>query len=165
MAPPDRESTGGSRPTCPLQPASEFRMQPPTKGVSKQLHTTTWGPRDPTPRTCHAGPPTTLAPATRTNIRTSVPAPPPSRQHPNKHPWTCRTKCGGLAHTHGGKPREHFFPPDPLGPGRLTGVYHVSTRLYSWDAARATRGNRCHIWDTHFSHVKELLFKDLSSQS
>ena len=50
----------------------EFRVQRPTQRVSKQLHTTTWGPRDPTPRTCQAGPPTTLAPATRTNVRSGV---------------------------------------------------------------------------------------------
>ena len=39
-------------------------------GCELQLHTTTWGPRDPpTSRTRQAGPPTTLAPTTRTNVR------------------------------------------------------------------------------------------------
>ena len=39
------------------------------EGCEQRLHTLTRGPRDPTSRTRQAGPPTTLAPATRTNLR------------------------------------------------------------------------------------------------
>ena len=38
-------------------------------GCEQPLHTTTRGPRDPTPRTRQAGPPTTLALATQRNLR------------------------------------------------------------------------------------------------
>ena len=69
---------------CAGAPNYEFVRQP-TQGVSK-LHTTTRGCRDPTSRTRQAGPPTNLPPAMRTTrfAWTLVPAPPPSRQFPNR---------------------------------------------------------------------------------
>ena len=119
LAPPERESTGGSRPTCPLEPASEFRVHRPTQGVSKQLHNTTWGPREPTPRTCQAGPPTTLAPATRTNVRSGLQFPPHLRR------GSIPTSTIGLAGSSAAGPhipmvgnhRDIFLPPDPVGSG------------------------------------------------
>ena len=119
--PPERGSTGGSWPTCPLEPASEFRVQRSTQGVSKQLHNTTWGPRDPTPRTCQAGPPTTLAPATQTNVRSGLQFPPHLRR------GSIPTSTIGL-HVAGsnaagppipmvGNHRDILHPADPVGSG------------------------------------------------
>ena len=89
------------------------------------LHTSARGPRDPTPRTRQAGPPTTLAPATRTNARSGLQFP----LHPRR--GSCPTGTTGPAGPSAAGPHlsmvgnhgDIFLPPDPVGPGRRSGVY------------------------------------------
>ena len=111
-----------AKPTCPLEPACEFSMKRPTQGV---LYTTAWGPRDPTPRTRQAGPPTTLAPATRTNVRSGLQFPLHLRR--GSIPTGTTGPAGPSAAAPHipmvGNHRDIFLPPDPAGPGRRSGVY------------------------------------------
>ena len=104
-------------------------------GCELQLHTIMWGPRDPTPRTRQAGPPTTLAPTTRTNVRCGFQFPLHLRR------GSLPTSTLGLAGPSAAGPHipmvgnhgDIFLPPDPVGPGRRTGVYPPARgRLPGW---------------------------------
>ena len=100
------------------------------------LHTSTRGPRDPTPRTRQAGPPTTLAPATWTNARSGLQFPLHLRRGstltglPSQVP--ARSSAAGPHIPMLGATGTFFSPQTPpsLGDDR------ASTRLFSWDARR-----------------------------
>ena len=136
--PPERGSTEGSWPTCPLEPACEFNMQQPMQGVSNRC-TPPHGALEIPPRG-HARldhPPLWRRPQRETAVWTLVPAPPPSRlpsqlapldqpslvRQARTYPWWETTGT-------------FFSPQTPSG----LGDDRASTRLFFWDTTRAARG-------------------------
>ena len=112
----------------PVRGANSNTHRPPQKKAG--------GLGDPTPETRQAGPPTTLALATRIDtVWVLVPAPPPSRQFPNKHPL--HRDLPGLVRRARTYPwwettGAFFSPQTPSG----LGDDRAPTRLLSWDAKR-----------------------------
>ena len=94
-------------------------------GCEQPLHTTTRGPRDPTPRTRQAGPPTTLAPATQRNLRMDFSSRSTSVEAAISTGTTgpAESSAAGPHIPMVGNHGDIFLPPDPVGPGRRSGVY------------------------------------------
>ena len=138
LNPPERGSTEGSWPTCPLAPACKFNMQQPMQGVSNRC-TPPHGALEIPPRG-HARldhPPLWRRPHRETSVWTLVPAPPPSRQPSQLAPLdqpslVRRARTYPWWETTG----TFFSPQTPSG----LGDDRASTRLFFWDTTRATRG-------------------------
>ena len=117
----------------------EFNVQRPTQGVSNCC-TPPRGALEIPPRG-HARldhPPLWRRPRGQTSAWTSVPAPPPSRQHPNKPPCAQGPAGSSAAGPHIPMVGNHRAIFSPQAPTDL-GDERAATRLYSWDAAWATK--------------------------